>query len=78
MPTPTIRVIPSKCLGCGSCVATFPEIFELYDDGSGGMVVRIKSDADLSKLTPEDYERIKTICPSMAIEVVDEEAADAQ
>lgn len=29
----TITVDPAKCIGCGLCVSTCPDVFELGDDG---------------------------------------------
>jgi len=49
-----------SCIGCGSCVAIYPEIFEL-----AGEVAVVKSGADLSS----DDKSIETgeVCPVEAI-----------
>jgi ferredoxin len=41
-----VKVDKNKCIGCGSCAATCPEVFEMNDrDGKA----QIKAGADLKK-----------------------------
>ena len=38
------KVDKKKCIGCGACVSTCPEVFELDEDGKA----QVKSDKKLS------------------------------
>lgn len=59
----TLTIDQSLCVQCGTCVAAYPELFEMAEDGT----VRVKPDADFSKISPEDLGEIKNICPNGAI-----------
>ncbi len=52
--------VDENCIGCGSCVETCPEVFELQDD-----VAVVKKGADLS-LDAKIIEAAET-CPVEAI-----------
>ncbi|NMC51515.1 ferredoxin [Candidatus Kuenenbacteria bacterium] len=60
---PTITVDKNKCIGCGSCVAMYPELFKLNSDG--------KSEVLSSDYAAHHYkkEEIEAICPSGAISI---------
>jgi ferredoxin len=55
-----INVDKEKCLGCGACVATCPEVFELGADGKA----QVKADA---KLDATCVQSAKDGCPVSAI-----------
>jgi|AntAceMinimDraft_17_1070374.scaffolds.fasta_scaffold909975_1 ferredoxin len=50
------KVNQKKCIGCGGCVAMYPETFELKDGKA-----RIKDNSKFKK-------EMKSICPVEAIE----------
>ncbi len=58
-----INIDKEKCIGCGTCVAMFPEIFELGDDG--------KSKAISDDYTGAGYDKdtIEQACPTGAISI---------
>lgn len=52
-----------KCLGCGTCVALVPEVFEMGKDGK----------AKVKKFSNVEEEKIKTAvdaCPAQAIKIL--------
>lgn len=53
--------ISSSCIRCGSCVASYPELFEFDEKG---LSARVKADADFSG---KNLEEIKSVCPNGAI-----------
>jgi len=55
-----VKIDKEKCIGCGSCSAVCPEVFEMGDD----MKAHVKKGADTSK--PCVKEAIDT-CPTDAI-----------
>ena len=57
-----VKVDKNKCIGCGACTASCPEVFELEDDGKS----HVKSGADLSKNAKCIDEAIAN-CPVSAI-----------
>lgn len=57
-----VSVEASKCIGCGLCVNSCPDVFELTDDG----IAVVKSDADLSS-TECDLKDMASQCPVEAI-----------
>lgn len=59
-----VKVNKDKCLGCGTCVALAPEVFEIGDYGKS----KVKSDADLQK-NKELIKQAKDACPTQAIEI---------
>lgn len=54
-----VEVDKDSCIGCGSCVAVAPEIFELDDDGKAD----VKKDE-----TTEKTKEAATVCPVDAID----------
>jgi len=40
-----VKVDKNTCIGCGACVSTCPEVFEMGDDGKS----HVKAKADLKK-----------------------------
>ncbi len=60
-----ITVDKQKCIGCGSCVAMYPELFKLGPDG--------KSEVISDDYTAHNYfkEDIVSICPVNAISIKD-------
>ena len=56
-----IRIVPEVCIRCGTCMAIYPEFFEMTPEGE----VKVKSEA----VIPDDkVEEIKSVCPSSAIQ----------
>ena len=55
-----LKIDREKCINCGTCVATYSELFEFADDGD----VVVKKDADF---TGKDLDEIKGVCPQEAI-----------
>lgn len=55
-----IKIDKEKCIGCGTCPAVCPDVFELGAD----FKAYIKEGADLSKLCVADA---KSACPVEAI-----------
>lgn len=58
-----VKINKEKCLGCGFCVSTCPNIFELGEDGKS----RIKENADIEK-NKDCLKEAKEGCPMGAIE----------
>ena len=59
-----ITIDQEKCIGCGSCTAVCPDVFEL-DDNSKARLKQGKEETD-DKCVQEAVD----ICPVQAIEVV--------
>lgn len=58
-----VKIDKKKCIGCGACASTCPQVFELSDsDGKA----HVKSGADLKKNAKCIKEAIKG-CPVEAI-----------
>lgn len=55
-----VEVDQDTCIGCGSCVAVAPDIFEIGDDGKA----HVKKDE-----TTDDAEEAADMCPVDAISV---------
>ena len=56
-----VSVDKEKCIGCGACVSTCPEVFELKDGKS-----QVKTDA---KTSAECTQKAKDECPTQAISI---------
>ena len=56
-----IKIDKEKCLGCGTCVALYPEIFEMDED----FKARVKKEADDFHNAPEAVQS----CPGQAISI---------
>jgi ferredoxin len=57
-----VKVDKDKCIGCGACAATCPEVFELGADGKS----HVKAGADTKKNAKGIKEAIDN-CPVEAI-----------
>ncbi len=57
-----VEVDKEKCIGCGSCVALCPDVFELGSDGKA----QVKEGADTNK---ECVKEAAEACPVEAIKV---------
>lgn len=57
-----IIINKEKCIGCGTCAAMAPSVFEIADDGKAEVT---NSEGD----TPENIEMVAKACPVQAIEV---------
>ncbi len=55
-----VKVIEEKCIGCGVCVNTCPEVFEMNDDNKAIVV----DDADYDSC---DVDEAIDNCPTEAI-----------
>jgi ferredoxin len=63
----TIKVNKEKCIGCGSCFATAPEIFAIDIDGKAKVTLTETEDQvliDKAKMAMD-------MCPNGAIEVIE-------
>jgi ferredoxin len=63
----TIKVDKEKCLGCGSCFATAPEIFAIDNDGKAKVILVETEDPVII----EKAKMAKDMCPNAAIEVIE-------
>jgi len=59
-----IKIDKNKCLGCGTCVALAPEVFEIGEDGKS----KVKEGADLEK-NKDLIKQTKDSCPTQAVEI---------
>lgn len=59
--TKTITVDQAKCIGCGLCISTCPDVFEFNDNGKS----RVKEGADCQKVNC--CEAAIDVCPAKAI-----------
>ena len=58
------NVNKERCIGCGACVATVPEVFDFDDDG---LAKAIESNVPEEKET--DTESAADMCPGSAITI---------
>lgn len=66
-----VRVIKEACIGCGSCGAIAPDVFEINDEGFAS----IKEGVDFEKMTEENKNDVMDAvdgCPTGALELVEE------
>ena len=62
-----LTVNPNNCIGCQACKITFPEFFDIDDDGRS----YVKKDPSKTKTDDEVNEvLIKIGCPAHAIEKI--------
>jgi len=59
----TISIDKEKCLGCGSCYATAPEIFTVDIDGKAKTIITETEDPNLI----EKAKSARDMCPNGAI-----------
>jgi ferredoxin len=67
-----VKVVKDACIGCGSCSAIAPEVFEMSDEG----FAFVKSDIDFANLSKELEDKVMdamSSCPTSAIEFDKEE-----
>lgn len=57
-----VKIDKNKCIGCGACAATCPEVFQMEDDGKAG----VKEGANTKKNLKCIKEAIQN-CPVEAI-----------
>ena len=57
-----VKIDKNKCIGCGACASTCPQVFEMRDDTKA----HVKEGADLKKNAKCIKEAIKN-CPVEAI-----------
>ncbi len=62
-----ITIDQQKCIGCGSCTAACPDLFEMGDDNKARLKERAekKEEAEAQKCAQEAVD----ICPVQAIKV---------
>ncbi len=62
-----ITIDKNKCIGCGSCLAVCPDLFEMGDDNKARLKegAENKDDAEVQKCAQEAAD----ICPVKAIEI---------
>lgn len=66
-----IKLEREKCIGCGSCAAVCPSIFELADDGKSHIKNANKQDVeDLELQKPECAETAAEACPAQCIHII--------
>lgn len=63
----TVKVDKEKCLGCGSCIATAPEIFAIDIDGKAKVILFETEDQALI----EKAKMSRDMCPNAAIEIIE-------
>lgn len=44
-----VKINKKKCIGCGACAATCPEVFEMNDEGKAEIKANAKKDAKCIK-----------------------------
>jgi len=59
-----VKIDKDKCLGCGTCVAIAPEVFEIDESGKS----KVKEGVDLEK-NKDLIIQAKDSCPTQAIEI---------
>lgn len=73
-----VRVVKDACIGCGSCAAICPDVFEIADDGFAQVKSNIDFETDILNTeakTPITEEIKKDVmdaidgCPTGAIEI---------
>jgi ferredoxin len=65
-----ISVDQQACIGCGACVATCPDYFEMQDADSGERAKAKKAESDELECAKEAAE----VCPVNAIHIADDKS----
>jgi ferredoxin len=65
-----VRVIKDACIGCGSCSAICPDVFDMGDDGFA--FVKPKHEEVREELRVDILDALEG-CPTSAIELYEEE-----
>ncbi len=68
----SLTIDQALCIQCGTCVASYPDLFEFSDDGTK---VHVKKKADFSG---KNLKEIKETCPSEAIVNVSDTKTDSK
>lgn len=58
------KVIDDRCIGCGQCEATCPDVFQIGDEGIATVIVD-----QIEENLVEDAEMAAGGCPTDAIEI---------
>lgn len=61
-----IKIDKTKCIGCGTCVAICPEVFELTDEGKAKVKIQ-----EFKGLKVQEVQEAVDSCPVVAIELVE-------
>lgn len=64
-----VRVNKENCISCGSCYASFPEVFAMDDDGTAKVVDQFNEVEITDPVMIEKAKSAKDMCPNMAIEI---------
>ncbi len=62
-----VTVNKERCIGCGACVATIPEVFDFNDEG----FACVKSE-DIPEEKKEEVKEMVDMCVGGAITTIDE------
>ena len=62
-----VKVDKDLCVGCGTCAAVAPDLFEMTDDGKAIFI------GELNEETMETTDRAISMCPTAAIIKSEEE-----
>lgn len=57
------KVIEDRCIGCGQCEATCPDVFKIEDDGIAHVI------GEVTDSVSDDAQMAADGCPTSAIEV---------
>jgi len=58
------KVIVDKCIGCGQCEGSCPDVFQINDEGFATVIVE-----NIDEKLVEDAEIAASGCPTDAIEI---------
>lgn len=65
-----VRVIKDACIGCGSCSAICPDVFDMGDDGFA--FANPENDVVTEELNVDIMDALES-CPTSAIELYEDE-----
>jgi|PlaIllAssembly_1097288.scaffolds.fasta_scaffold595727_2 ferredoxin len=69
MPKIKVRINKEKCIGCGTCYATAPEIFEMDVDGKAKITSAFQEVEITDPMMIDKAKAAASMCPDQAIEV---------